>query len=298
MHRILYATDFSPDELVAFEQACKFAQAWKGKLLIAHVDDSPADAENDHEASKQNLLQLVPNDLAIDYQHILRTGDPATIVHDIEKEYDVDLIVLGTHGRKGVKRMFSGSIAESVIRSAHCPVLTMRQTHDQHRNPLTSPDHKPSLLVPVDFSVHSYVALDFASSIAISLDATITILHIDEASDDASEKVREGISDWSEHRKVLWDQLKKVEPREKSIEFDHKLLNSTASKHITQFANEQHYDYVVLGTHGRSGVGRALMGSVAEHVVRNAECPVITVKPSNKPNPDLHASKLAHHPPV
>ena len=210
------------------------------------------------------------------------------------------MIVLGTHGRKGVKRLFAGSVAESVIRSASCPVMTLRQsqpsaeTHNLHRGS----KNKPKILVPTDFSLHSYVALDFASTIAAAIGGAITILHVDDSTDDSTEKVREGISEWSEHRKLLWDQLNKIEPRVNGIEFAHKLLNSPASTHITEFANEHHYDYIVLGTHGRSGVGRALMGSVTEHVVRNVDCPVITVKPSDKLNPDLHKSKMAHQPPA
>ncbi len=293
MHRILFATDFSTKDQDALEQACRFAQAWKAKLLIAHVDDSHAD---DHSASRKELLRLVPTDLAVDYQHVLRTGDPAKIILEIEDEYDVDLIVLGTHGRKGVRRLFAGSVAESVIRSAHCPVLTLRERHPASGHPESLPDHKPRLLVPVDFSLHSYVALDLASSIAVAIGGTITILHVDDSTGEASEKVREGISEWGDHRKLIWEQLRKVEPRERGIEFDHHLLNGPASTQITNFANENSYDYITLGTHGRSGVGRSLLGSVAEHVVRQANCPVITVKPSNKFSPDLHHLKLSQHP--
>lgn len=297
MRRILFATDFSSYDTAVFQQACKLALAYQAKLIITHVDDAHSSGESDHLASQQELSKFIPDDLEIEYQHILRTGDPTQIMLDLEREYDVDLIVLGTHGRKGVQRLLSGSVAESIIRSSTCPVATVRQVRPSKNQDESIQNPGLKILVPTDFSVHSYVALDFASTIAVAIDAAITILHVDGSTDKSTEKIREGISSWSQHRELLWEQLRKVQPREDGIQVDYQMLNSPATNSIIQFANENNYDYIVLGTHGRSGVGRALLGSVAEYVVRNANCPVITVKPNNKPNSDLHHWKMVHHPP-
>ena len=291
--KILFATDFTAADRGAFRHSCNFARAWKAKLLIVHVNTSTAsEASEETEASEpasivsSKGIQIHPIDADINHEHITRSGDPVDIILEIGKEHDVDLIVLGTHGRKGVKRMFQGSVAESVIRSANCPVLTLRQSDSDEATPPSK--NKPKILVPIDFSVYSYAALDFASSIALALDAAITILHVDDSDDSSPTSSSDETKPMSEQRKTLWEQLKQFKPRESEIRFGHKILGSPATKQIAQYARDNQYDYIVLGTHGRSGIGRALMGSVTEQVVRNADCPVVTVKPSNKRSPTYH----------
>ncbi len=287
MPQILYAADFSLHDEDTFREACKFAEAWKAKLLITHVDDTPLLALREELPKKvdpnQKLYDIFPEDLAIDYEYIPRAGDPAKVILDIERERDVDLIVLGTHGRKGIKRVFAGSVAEEVIRSAKCPVLTLLQTDPRLK--FRMPPVKAKILVPTDYSVHSYAALDFASSLARVLSAGITILTVD---DSTSKQTAEQDSEDVEHQAKLWEHLQKFKPTEPHVDFGHKLLSGPAAKQIIDYAKQENYDYVVLGTHGRTGVGRVLLGSVAEQVVRNVDCPVITVKPSNKLNSVFH----------
>lgn len=289
--QILFATGFTAADREAFRQSCFFARTWNAKLLIVHVNHpnkkSSKELADTAKKNVDNKLDVLPIDMNIRHEHITRSGDPVDVILAIEKEKDVDLIVLGTHGRKGVKRMFQGSVAESIIRSAHCPVLTLRAIAPEHRNQAHAGNTK--ILVPIDFSVYSYAALDFASSIAAAMDAGITILHVDDSTAPPTKQLPDGSVQLNEHRKKLWEQIKKFEPREKGVRFGHKILSNPATKQITQYAQEHQYDYIVLGTHGRTGIGRALMGSVTEQVVRNAECPVITVKPSNKRSPAYHS---------
>lgn len=284
---ILFATDLAAAEQCSFQQACMFALAWKAKLLIVHIDDlHHCILEQDDSALpdlEQRLHSIFPDNLAIEYEYLLKRGDPAQLIAAIARDRNVELIVVGTHGRKGVNRMFGGSVAESIIRSAECPVLTLRQ---QNHVPPTERQAKPArFLVPIDFSVYSYAALDFASSIAGPLNGVITILHVDEIDEhvtNETEKSGEIPNTNEPHRLEIWEQLQAYRPPDAGVRFEHQLICGSAVKRIANFANLNDFDYVVLGTHGRSGVRRALLGSVAEQVVRNADCPVITVKPSNK----------------
>ena len=134
------------------------------------------------------------------------------------------------------------------------------------------------------FSLHSYAALEFASILARSLEAQMTIVHVNDMI-----KPEEGkdLIEWNEHLRELWQQLEMYKPKDLHVEHTHKLLNCSPGKKITEYANAKHYGFVVLGTHGRTGLGRLLMGSVAEEVVRHANSAVVTVKPSNKRNPVL-----------
>ena len=119
------------------------------------------------------------------------------------------------------------------------------------------------------------------------MNASITILHVDESHDHVTENLDETRLDDQRNPKI-WAQLKAFCPMEEGVECCHQLLTGLPVRHIAKFAELNDFDYVVLGTHGRSGVSRALLGSVAEKIVRNANCPVITVKPSNKRSPVLH----------
>ena len=187
------------------------------------------------------------------------------------------MIVLGTHGRKGLKRVFSGSVAEQILRRADCPVMTIRDSE-------IKPDRQdvPKILVPIDFSAFGYAALDYATKIALAIRAQVTIVFVDEEDTSASSDQPHGSPEFDDRQKEIWDRLRKFEPPSDKVKFVHKLFKGDPGTEIYNYANDKHYDLIVLGTHGRSGLSRLIMGSVAVKVVRNANCPVISVKPSNK----------------
>jgi nucleotide-binding universal stress UspA family protein len=287
--KILFATDFSTRDRCAFELACRLAEAWKDSLLILHIDVANEVRSSTALHPNQELYEIYPRNLEVEFEHLLRQGDPVDSILKIEHQRNVDMIVLGTHGRQGFERIFAGSVAEKIIRRADCPVLTVRESTTFSIHKMKS--RQPKVLVPIDFSVHSYAALDFATSLAGSIGASLTILYVDET--DTPAKARYTPERGENHRPANqnWLQLKKVKPKSRRVPFGHKLLHGTAADVITRFASKESYDFVVLGTHGRSGIGRVVMGSVAEKVVRAADCAVITVKPSNKRIPVLFGQR-------
>jgi len=141
--KILFPTDFSPASHEALHWATSLARDSGATLLIAHVEEPPMaygggemyygmDDEMTRDELRKTLLQVVPTDHNVPFDHMLLVGDPATaIVHAAEKE-EADLIVLGTHGRTGLTRLLMGSVAESVVRRAKCPVLTIKQPAEVH----------------------------------------------------------------------------------------------------------------------------------------------------------------------
>lgn len=295
--KILFATDFSSTDREAFHQACLFARAWQAKLLIVHVNESNSSSRSQDVETMETKkgIDVLGMDLhnshdRISHEHITRTGDPAEVILGIEQEQNVDLIVLGTHGRKGFQRVLHGSVAETVIRCSHCPVLTLRSAPDA-KPPASQSGQK--VLVPIDFSVHSLAALDLASTLAQAIQAEITILHVDDSNHTPIRVSADGAPLLDTERMNQWNQLKGFVPRSSGIRYEHKILPGPATKTIPQFANQSRYDYVVLGTHGRTGIGRALMGSVTEQVTRNSNCPVVAVKPNNKRSPVLPQPPLS-----
>jgi len=134
--KILFPTDFSKTELTALEMATALARDRDAKLVIMHVEEPPMAygggefyygiEEPDRFQLQKMLSEVVPTDSAVDFEHRLLVGSPATsIVHLAEKEA-VEMIVMPTHGRTGLARVLMGSVAEEVVRKAKCPVFTVR----------------------------------------------------------------------------------------------------------------------------------------------------------------------------
>ncbi len=140
---ILFPTDFSHTGDAALKLATSLARDSNATLHIVHVEEPPKAygggemyygmIEPDTEQQQKMLLEVKPTDPDVKCEHHLISGEPAKALARFAKENDVDLIVMGTHGRTGLMRLLMGSVAEAVVRRAHCPVLTYRQPHDEHK---------------------------------------------------------------------------------------------------------------------------------------------------------------------
>ena len=138
MKTILYATDFSEAARPAFAVACVLAKEAHGRLVILHVERPPLSSlggtpivpplpnEYDCQALWEALRSYQPGRTDIVVEHRLEFGDPADVILQTAEQIGCDLIVLGTHGRTGLRRLLMGSVAERVLRHAVCPVLTVR----------------------------------------------------------------------------------------------------------------------------------------------------------------------------
>lgn len=133
------------------------------------------------------------------------------------------------------------------------------------------------ILCPVDFSSHSSAAIQYASYLASAMDARIYFLHVEEAIpafDEGFSGYTASISDLDADE----GELLKIAPTEPGIDYEHYSLVGHAAETILEFAKTHDIDMIVMGTHGRTGVVRLVLGSVAEMVVRRADCPVLTIK--------------------
>jgi nucleotide-binding universal stress UspA family protein len=133
------------------------------------------------------------------------------------------------------------------------------------------------ILFPTDFSPSGQEALRWATVLARDTGASLTIIHVEEppmayGGGEMYFPAEEGNSE------ELRQALVKVVPTDPKVRFEHKLLSGDPATAIVEAAAEEKADLIVIGTHGRTGLTRLLMGSVAEAVVRRATCPVLTVK--------------------
>jgi universal stress protein A len=139
--KILFPTDFSHCSDAVLPMATSLARDAGAKLLIAHVEEPPMaygggemyygmpDPVTDD--LRAMLLKVVPTDPQVAYEHHLVVGDPAVAISDLANSEGVDLIVMGTHGRTGLRRLLMGSVAEAIVRRASCPVFVLKEPHSE-----------------------------------------------------------------------------------------------------------------------------------------------------------------------
>jgi nucleotide-binding universal stress UspA family protein len=296
--QILCPIDFSETSRHALEQAAAIAGWYRARLHVLHVYEPvfapipglpvPDDRVPEYE------LQRVRDEVAaflqamgggIDADVVVGVGQPPTTIVDRAAALSVDLIVIGTNGASGLEHLLIGSVTEKVLRKAACPVLTVPP-----RAQATS--HLPftRVLCAVDFSDWSLAAVDYALSLAAESGAALDLLHVVEWP-------------WEEPPPPAFSEL----PPEQAaalLEFRRNLvasatrrLESLVSKALTdrcavtvQIAHGKPYvetlrlagdiaaDLIVLGVHGRHRLDLAVFGSTTNQVVRQATCPVLTVR--------------------
>jgi nucleotide-binding universal stress UspA family protein len=133
---ILHPTDFSERSALAFRLACALARDYGARLVVAHVAEPPRaiavegvvvpPPPSDLQRLREQLQRVRPEDPQVSVEHRLIEGDAASEVLHVAEDTKCDLIVMGTHGRRGLGRLLMGSVAEQVVRQASCPVLTVR----------------------------------------------------------------------------------------------------------------------------------------------------------------------------
>jgi nucleotide-binding universal stress UspA family protein len=295
IRRILCPTDFSDASRHALDHAIVIAR-WYGSrisalhvgnpmivlnppVLFAELPHDPLPGETNRQRWEEQLREwLSPaTDAGIQVDVLVDEGYTAGRILDQARSLPADLIVIGTHGLGGFERLMLGSVAEKVLRKATCPVLTVPP-------PAVSTSKLPfkQLLCPVDFSDSSIAALRFAFSLAQESSANLTLLHVFEwPSDEASARRVLEMSDF--HRQ--WEaetrhQLEVLIPDDVRTWCtpEPTLAFGKAYQQILSVAATTHVDLIVMGVRGRNALDLMLFGSTTQQVVRQASCPVLTLR--------------------
>lgn len=153
-----------------------------------------------------------------------------------------------------------------------------------------------TILHPTDFSEESREAFRVACALSRDYGARLVVLHV--STPPVAVFAGDGVTMMPIHpaddREQLWDELRQIKPVNARVAVEHRLLEGDAATEIVRAAKEIECDMVVMGTHGRSGLGKLLLGSVAEHVLRNATCPVLTIRRPNDQSSIARANKDHH----
>jgi len=135
---ILYPTDFSEEAATAFDVACALAREGQARVVVLHVERPPLATlggtagvpplpnEYDRERLEEQLRLIRAPEAGIQVEHRLEFGEPEAVILAVAEQIGADLIIMGTHGRTGLRRLLMGSVAEHIVRRASCPVLTVR----------------------------------------------------------------------------------------------------------------------------------------------------------------------------
>ncbi len=295
--KILYPTDSSICAESAFAHALHLAERFGAELHILHavvrhrqdpVNLGVSFPLNEEEISRQLHLDSHPlvEGREWDYQVPIIQAEVQDVsasvaILDYADKHDIDIVVMATHGRRGMDRLLMGSVAEEVVRLATCPVFIVRACPELA-------ELKPALkriLVPVDFSESSGLSILYAGELARAYGATLDLLHVIE---DAVMPHVYGIEPIAidlpeietQTRQALQDLV--AAAGSVAVPVEAHVALGYAQSEIKDFADKHDTDLIVIATHGRTGMKRLFMGSVTEQVMRSVHCPVFTVKSFGK----------------
>lgn len=290
--RLLVPTDFSAPSDAALVYARELAGTFGAKLHVLHVLGNEflravvADPHDLEATALRHLQERLTDDDRRRFQvvpAIERSDAPQDEIVSYARAHTIDLIVMGTHGRTGMAHALMGSVAETVLRTSPCPVLTLREAPRARKG---TDAGRRRILVATDFSEPSDAALDCARVLAAPMGAALHLLHVLE-DPRVSGSFGSEVYYLADSPATRTTRLKEAQERlaHRITADDRARLGATTevifgsgASTIVEYAADNEFNLIVMGTHGRSGIAHLLMGSVAEAVVRRASCPVLTLR--------------------
>jgi nucleotide-binding universal stress UspA family protein len=287
LKNVLFATDFSTHSNAALPYALAIARQYGANLLGAHVVASedylftapeswPAHIQQEEQLRQEVTARLEEQLQGVPHKALFGVGDVWNVLSRLLGEHDIDLLVVGTHGRTGARKLLMGSVAEKIFLQASCPVLTVGP------NVPCNPDGTiqfQRILLATDFGEESLAALPYAMSLAEEDQAQLILLHV-------VEQPAAGVPDLKTVRSSLKRRLEELVPPEAEswchvecrVEFGQQF--APASERILEIAKNV-TDLIVLGvrpTRGSVNAVTHLSHTTAQHIVAHATCPVLTIR--------------------
>lgn len=303
---ILFPTDFTAHARAALKYAAAFARNGRGRVVLFSVQSASVPANLltlperiFEEQDKKWLLQLrsqVRELLAdplfdgLEVEPVIVEGEPASEIARAVREYDIDLVTIVTHGRKGLSRALWGSTAEEIIAEAPCPVLTIRPPqHDfvEHRGS-RSEVRLNRVLLATNFRPSSAAATQVATQLANQTGAELHAIYvIGDYFEQISVMFPEGgLMALSRVRKYVQERMAQLSRHDVARAITH-IAEGRPYEKIVKLAAEMDADLIVIGTTVHASIfgGTPVLGSDIERVVRNAPCPVLCVPASKAMTP-------------
>ena len=292
--KILVPVDFSEPSKQAVNYGLSLALQYNARLVLTHIVPSnvgmvytfPMESfafEKEQSAYAKSMLpDLVPPEYRerVNLETVVKIGSVADELLGIVKNDKVDLVVMGTHGRKAFERFLLGSLTERMLRKMPVPILTVSHLNPASELPAAGPVPLRNVLYATDLSDSAEVGLKFSLELARGAGAHLTVLHVL-----ATEMIywgAEGGYLTKELETLREDAFKRLQlsiPEQwcEGVKVNPLMTEGDAYREILRVADEESSDLIVLNLQGRSLVERALLGSTAERVIRSAHVPVLSI---------------------
>lgn len=278
MKRILVPTDFSECATRALEFAASLAKKVSGEIFLIHVhedeNEDTISTSGEWHSYVSSYTQELPHMIGLlketkalmeeikkrDYLHgipvhdNIEVGVPGIMINKAAEKYMADIIIMGTHGAKGLKEFFIGSTAEKVVQHADRPVLAIKEKFTRELK---------EIIFASDFTKEAEDVFGFVKKIAGIYNANLHLLEID---------TENGVED------------NNLKNHSASMRFEGKdypvivYKDKTDEAGILHYAQQINADLIAIGTHGRHGLSRLFNPSVSEDLVNHSFSPVLTVK--------------------
>jgi nucleotide-binding universal stress UspA family protein len=301
--KVLLATDGSREADLAARSAAQLADKTGSELHVVHVFgiapwypaypgatafdedalEDPVLEEDLQRISQQQARELLDAEAEKLHSvggtpaqaHLVEGGVPQEIV-GLAERIGAGLIVVGSRGRGGIRRALMGSVSDSVVRHAHCPVLVVRDGE-------STTDFLPgTILLAVDGSEEASVTAQTAADLAQRTDSELHVIHVGEVRPVFHPERRGYLARneelQAEARRLLEEQVDGIKSAGGTVSKAH-LRMGRPDEEIVGLAEELGADLIATGSRGVGGMRRALMGSISDSVVRHAHCPVLVVRP-------------------
>jgi nucleotide-binding universal stress UspA family protein len=294
--KILVPFDGSELAQIALPYAEKLAKTLGSQLILIYITESDADRYHHmHQFYLQQMAEAIKRDAesfqdkqgvgTIRVDSVMAVGDPAEEIVEYAGKQDIGLIIMSTHGRSGIKRWAMGSVADKVLRAAKQPIALIR-AKGARPDILGERTILSKILVALDGSKEGEAVIPYIEELASKLPAEVVLLqviapnyHIYAAGGPEygvyAEQQIESMKKFA--RDYLEEIITGLKQREVTAKAE--IMLGTAAETIINFADQTNASLVAMTTHGRSGVSRWAIGSVAERVLRAGNTPVLLVRP-------------------
>lgn len=262
-------------------------------ILVRAVDPPMAEnaitvAEVELSAARDYILGQVERleKAGVRAKYVVRIGNPVGVILDVAEEHRATMVAMATHGATGLKRVLFGSVAENLMRKSPIPVFLVRPFWSYEIVSRTRTEQAPvrNVLLPVDGSDLSLKALPGVIELSDLFEARIVLLRVLEEKHGSAESVAEAEKQMAAIARTI---------EKKGVETLTLIERGEPVEQILKVISFHEIDLVAMTTHGRSGLSRALMGSVTEDVLRRATVPILIACQSNgvKKSTDLRTVK-------
>lgn len=281
---IIVGYDDSDYSKAALKEAVNWTKRHGGKVVLVHgvyfeqeeFAVAPDQIEKRFEMGTKVCYQakeMASSEYGIELESLVCQGEPPDVILDIARSKGADLIALGTHGRKGLKRLLMGSVTSKVTVEAPCDVLVVKRPCNDCGGPYRC------ILVPFDGSKYGVKALEKACELSKLDGASVTVLYVVPRYEEMMEfmmtsSIRKSLA--AEAQKIL-DKAREVASRH-GVEITTEVSDGQAAEEAVKAAVSHKCDMIVMGSHGWTGVNKAIMGSTTERVIITAKCPVLLTR--------------------